>query len=220
MQLLGERNGRIVVGQLAARLAVLAGERNAVVDVEDAIGAAGRPDGGRGLDAVLLGVDLAVGEGAAAGEGGAGCLLVGRLVNYFLVSQGSRTYGLAGVLREVVGRDEVSCHAVVKPRVAVVGGVHDGVLEAAGVNEVQVELAVLGLVGGVGAGADVRLELIEAVGNDLLVCVSKCRVLAHSEVCEWWAMEVALRWYVQSYPQRSRWRRSPEDNHCLSKWCP
>jgi hypothetical protein len=76
MQLLGECDSRVVVGQLAARLAVLAGERNAVVDVEDAVGAAGRPDGGRGLDAVLLGVDLAVGEGAAAGEGGAGCLLV------------------------------------------------------------------------------------------------------------------------------------------------
>jgi hypothetical protein len=105
---------------------------------------------------------------------------------------GTGTYGLAGVLGEVVGRDEVSCHAVVETRVAVVGGVHDGVLEAAGVNEVQVELAVLGLVGGVGAGADVRLELIEAVGNDLLVCVSKCEeVLAHSEICKWWAMEVA-----------------------------
>jgi hypothetical protein len=77
MQLLGEGDGRIVIGQFAARLAVLAGERNAVVDVENAVGAAGRPDGGRGLDAVLLGVDLAVGEGAAAGEGGAGCLLSG-----------------------------------------------------------------------------------------------------------------------------------------------
>jgi hypothetical protein len=57
----------------------------------------------------------------------------------------------------------------------VVGGVDDGVLEAAGVHEVEVQLAVLGLVGGVGAGADVGLELIEAISNDLLGCVSKCR---------------------------------------------
>jgi hypothetical protein len=76
MQLLRERDGRIVVRQLATGLAVLACERNAVVDVEDAVGATGRPDGSRSLDAVLLGVDLAVCEGAAAGEGGAGCLLM------------------------------------------------------------------------------------------------------------------------------------------------
>jgi hypothetical protein len=37
MQLLRERDGRIVVRQLAARLAVLAGEGNTVVDVEDAV---------------------------------------------------------------------------------------------------------------------------------------------------------------------------------------
>jgi hypothetical protein len=49
----------------------------------------------------------------------------------------------------------------------VVGRVHNGVLEAAGVLEVQVQLAVLGLVGRGDAGADVRLELIEAVSNDL-----------------------------------------------------
>lgn len=66
VELLGEGNGGIVVGQLAGSIGVLAGQRNAVVDVEDAGGAAGRPDGGGGLDGVLLGVYLAVGEGAAA----------------------------------------------------------------------------------------------------------------------------------------------------------
>lgn len=75
MQLLGKRDGRIVVGQFTSRLGVLARQRNAVVDVQDAVGAARGPDGGGGLDAVLLGVDLAVGEGAAADERGAGCLL-------------------------------------------------------------------------------------------------------------------------------------------------
>jgi hypothetical protein len=75
VELLGEGHGRIVVGQLTRLVALLVDERNAIVDVEDAITAAGRPDGGRGLDAVLLGVDLAVEEGAAAGEGGAGGLL-------------------------------------------------------------------------------------------------------------------------------------------------
>jgi hypothetical protein len=49
----------------------------------------------------------------------------------------------------------------------VVGRVHNGVLEAAGVLEVQVQLAVLGLVGRGDTGANVRLELIEAVSNDL-----------------------------------------------------
>jgi hypothetical protein len=76
MQLLSESDSSIVVGQLTTSLAVLAGKRNAVVDVKDAVAAAGRPDGGRGLDAVLLGIDLTLFEGAAAGEGRAGCLLL------------------------------------------------------------------------------------------------------------------------------------------------
>jgi hypothetical protein len=49
----------------------------------------------------------------------------------------------------------------------VVGGVDNGVLEAAGVHEVEVQLAVLGLVGCDGAGSNVRLELIEAISNHL-----------------------------------------------------
>jgi hypothetical protein len=75
VELLGEGDRRIVVGQLAGAVGRLAGKRNAVVDVEDAVAAAGGPDGGGRLDAVLLGVDLALGEGAAAGEGGARGLL-------------------------------------------------------------------------------------------------------------------------------------------------
>jgi len=87
-----------------------------------------RPDGGGGLNAVLLGVDLAGQESAAADGGHA------------------RGLRLAGVLREVVGRDEGSGYAFVEARPAVVGGVYDGVLEAAGVLQVQVELAVLAAV--------------------------------------------------------------------------
>ena len=53
-------------------------KQDAVVDVEDAVATARRPDGGGGLDAVLLGVDLTIEEGTAAGEGGAGGLLLVR----------------------------------------------------------------------------------------------------------------------------------------------
>jgi hypothetical protein len=49
----------------------------------------------------------------------------------------------------------------------VVRAVHNGELEAARVLEVQVELAVLGLLGRVVAGSDVGLELVEAEGDDL-----------------------------------------------------
>jgi hypothetical protein len=52
----------------------------------------------------------------------------------------------------------------------VVSGVYDSVLEASRILKVEVELAVLGVVGGFGAGADVRLELVEAVGDDLAGC--------------------------------------------------
>lgn len=59
MQLLRESNRGIVVGQLARRARIGGCERDAVVDVEDAVAAAGRPDDGCGLDAVGLGVDFA-----------------------------------------------------------------------------------------------------------------------------------------------------------------
>lgn len=68
MELLGESNGSIIVRQLACGIGDLGSKRNAVVDVENAIAAARRPDGGSGLDAVLLGVDLAIEQRAAAGE--------------------------------------------------------------------------------------------------------------------------------------------------------
>lgn len=80
---------------------------------------------------------------------------------------GGRTYSLASILGEVVGRDEAPSHTVIQTRPAVVGGIDNGVLEAAGVLEVQVELAVLGLLRRGDAGANVRLELIEAISNDL-----------------------------------------------------
>jgi hypothetical protein len=47
----------------------------------------------------------------------------------------------------------------------VVGRVYNGVLEAAGVREVQVELAVLGFVGCFASWANVRLKLVKAVAS-------------------------------------------------------
>jgi hypothetical protein len=83
------------------------------------------------------------------------------------VELGGRSYGSTSILGEVVGGDEATGHTIVQTSPAVVGGVDNGVLEAAGVLEVEVQLAVLGLVGRGNAGANVRLELIEAVSNDL-----------------------------------------------------
>lgn len=149
MDLLGEGNGGIIVSELAGGRAVGAGESNAVVDVEDAVGTAGRVDVAGGGDGVSLGVDLAIGPDAATGDGGLG------------------GGGVAGRLAEVVGRVESASDTGVELGVAVVRAVDDGELEATGVLEVQVELAVLGLVGRVEAGSDVSLELIEAEGDDL-----------------------------------------------------
>lgn len=72
MHLLGEGNGGVVVGDLAVGAGVAAGQRDAVVDVEEARLAAGRPDDRRRGHLVLLGVDLAVGPDAAARQGGLG----------------------------------------------------------------------------------------------------------------------------------------------------
>jgi hypothetical protein len=49
----------------------------------------------------------------------------------------------------------------------VVRAVDNGELEAAGILEIQVQLAVLGLLSWVIAWSDVSLELVETEGNDL-----------------------------------------------------
>jgi hypothetical protein len=130
MELLGKSDGGIVVGELTASLAVLASKRNTVVDVEDAVAAAGGPDGGSGLDAVLLRVNLAGCESAAACEGGASSLLRncvsvdvrgsedirGRVRisisrDPLEVEGGSLTHSLSSVLGEVVSRNEAACNS-------------------------------------------------------------------------------------------------------------
>jgi hypothetical protein len=78
-------------------------------------------------------------------------------------------YGLSSVLGEVVGRDEAAGDTLVETSPSVVGGVDNGVLEAAGIGEVQVKLAVLAFVCSTGARANVGLECIESISNDLYV---------------------------------------------------
>lgn len=125
VDLLGEGDGGIVVGDETAGGGDRAGEGDAVVDVEDAVGAARREDvAGRG-DLVGLGVHLAVGPDAAARDGRLG------------------GGGRLGVLAEVVGAVEVASHALVELGVAVVGALEDGELEAAGVLFCAVSVIVL-----------------------------------------------------------------------------
>jgi hypothetical protein len=162
MQLLRKRYRRIIIAHLTRLIRLLIRKRNPVVDVQDTVLAARRPDGSRRLHTILLRVDLAVEQRAAADGCHAGGLR------------------LAGVLAEVVGRDEVSGYAFVETSPPVVGSIHDGVLETARVLEVEVQLAVFGAVGGGRARADVCLELVEAVSDDL-------------RVCEWVVLTVATR---------------------------
>ena len=58
MDLLRQGDGGVVVGNGAGGARVGRRQRDAVVDVEDARGAAGRPDDGGGGDQILLGVYL------------------------------------------------------------------------------------------------------------------------------------------------------------------
>jgi hypothetical protein len=69
VDLLGESDGGIVVGDLSECARVGAGERNAVVDIQQAIGAARRPDNRCGWYLVLLRVDSAIGPGWATFNG-------------------------------------------------------------------------------------------------------------------------------------------------------
>lgn len=58
MGLVGERDGSIIVRQLAATILIFGCEGDAVVDVQEAGISASRPDGGSGLDLIVLGVDV------------------------------------------------------------------------------------------------------------------------------------------------------------------
>jgi hypothetical protein len=72
VHLLCERNGGIIVGKLAISTRVGGPQADAVVDVQDTRGAAGRPDDSSSLDVVLLGIHLSVDKSAAAGGAHAG----------------------------------------------------------------------------------------------------------------------------------------------------
>lgn len=115
VDLLSESDGGIVVGDEAAGGRVGAGEGDAVVDVEDAVGAAGREDVAGRRDLVGLGVHLALLPDAAAGDRG--------------LRRGRRRRVLAEVVRAV----EVARDALLELGVAVVGALEDRELEAAGV---------------------------------------------------------------------------------------
>ena len=152
MQLLRKRDRRIIIAHLPRLLRLLITQRNAIINIEDAILATWAPDRSCRFHTILLGVHLAGDKGATAYRGHA------------------RRLRFTRVLREVVRRYEAAGYAFVEPRPPMVGCVHDGVLEAARVLEVQVQLAVFGTVRGSRTRSDVGLEGVEAVGYDLGVC--------------------------------------------------
>lgn len=77
------------------------------------------------------------------------------------------SYRGARVLREEIRREKGARHARVQLGVPVVRRLDDGVLEAAGVLEVEVDLAVLAAVRLRRARSDVGLKTIEAESDDL-----------------------------------------------------
>ena len=115
VDLLSESNGGIVIGDLANSAGVGAGERNAVVDVEDTVGAARRVDVAGSGDLVGLGVDLALSPDAATADGGLG------------------GGGVRGRLGEVVGAEEGASHTGLEQSIAVVRALENGELEATGI---------------------------------------------------------------------------------------
>jgi hypothetical protein len=151
VELLGQCDGGIVVGNGAKGARVGGSQTDAVVDVEDAVGAARRPDDAGSGDLVLLGVDLA------------------GLPNAATVDADTSSGGGSSILTEVVGTEEVTLGALLEDGIAVIGGLKDGELEAAGVAEVEVQLAVLGALVEGHARTNVGLEGVEAKGDDSAV---------------------------------------------------
>lgn len=77
------------------------------------------------------------------------------------------TYRCCCILREKVGGVKGTRHSLVELSIPVIGRLNDGELESAGVLQIQVQLAVLGLVRSSEAWANVCLETIETKSNDL-----------------------------------------------------
>lgn len=69
-----------------------------------------------------------------------------------------RTYCLASILGEVVGRDEVPSHTLVETGIAMVSSINHRVLEATRVLEVQMKLTILAAIGRCSTGTNVCLE--------------------------------------------------------------
>jgi hypothetical protein len=76
---------------------------------------------------------------------------------------------LSSLTREVVGGLQGAGDALLNGRVAAVVGRQDRILEASGVLEVDIELAVLALLGDRNAGADGGNVRVEDEGNDAAV---------------------------------------------------
>jgi len=156
VELVLDLDGGIVVGDLAASLVVGAGEGNAIVDVEDTVTAAWRPDVAGSGDLILLGVHLTLGPDAAARDG--------RL----------RRGGGRGVLAEVVRAVEGARDARLELCVAVVCALDNGKLVATGISEVQMQLAVLSPHRGADVWPDICLESVKAKGDDLGDMCQRC----------------------------------------------
>ena len=115
VDLLGEGNGGIIVGDGTRGRAVGGCEGNAVVDVEHALGAAWRVDVTRGGHLVRLGVHIALLPDTAAADGSLG------------------RGGSNRILAEEVGAEEGASCALLKEGIAVVGALDHRELEATGV---------------------------------------------------------------------------------------
>jgi hypothetical protein len=145
----GEGDGSIVVRYGAGGGGALGGQGDTVVDVQDAVCSARREDVGSGWHGVGLGVDLARSPDTASCDHRGRCCS-GR-----------------GILREVVGGQEGPGNAGIKLGIAVVGGIDNSKVEAAGVLQAQVDLALLSVVGDSGSWSDVGLEAVESKRHNL-----------------------------------------------------
>jgi hypothetical protein len=180
-------------------VALGAGSRHANlgVDVEESLEAARRPDGA--LDAELVRLEVVVVVGALNGEGRADLCSVLAVCKSTADGQGAPC--LLGVTREVVGGLAGTGFALADLGVAAVVGLEDGELPAGGVLKLDVELAVLALVGCLGNeavveqgdGGQVRRELARdgagpaaraSIGNardlDLVAGGSSSEILARN----------------------------------------
>lgn len=168
MKLLCECHGCIIIGQFPGLSAISCRKCNAIVDVQNTGSSARRPDNGRWLNAVFLGIDVPIGPLGPGNSRASWSLWTDQSCTPFYSSAIIwGTNSLGSCLGEEIAGDKSSSHTGVKTCPSMIGSIHNRVLKASWILQTQMDLTLLSFVRLQGSGADISLKAIKTKCHDL-----------------------------------------------------